>query len=162
MFRWNSILHRCRFPGNSHLTVCFLIFTKKSFIGKIYAQCTHWRGNEDCQDCYREDKLSAGQSHCQWYGANRRLYCRLWKVRNHTEEALFQAQGCADKADCHTGCPEEEGNQYHPFRRKKADAFCENKITEVISLISGLGFPWENFIPAAHYISLPSICKPVF
>ena len=30
---------------------------------------------------------------------------------------------------------------------KKADFSCDRLITEVISLLSGLGFPRENFIP---------------
>lgn len=35
-----------------------------------------------------------------------------------------------------------------------------NKITEVISLISGFGFPRENFIPEVYYTGSLKICKP--
>jgi hypothetical protein len=37
--------------------------------------------------------------------------------------------------------------------RKKADGFCDLNITEVISLKSGFGCPWENFIPGGSYIT---------
>ena len=47
-----------------------------------------------------------------------------------------------------------------PLYAKKADAFLRQKITEVISFVSGFrDIPGENFIPEPYYTAVFHVCK---